>query len=99
MSPHKTPSDDTSRQKLLGRLRTVEGHLRGVIQMVESDAYCIDVLQQTKAVHAALAKIEGILLDRHLHHCVTAAVKSEKRAERERVIGELLDVFEARRRG
>lgn len=96
---HKGPDDAVSTAKLLARLRSVEGHLRGVTQMVENDAYCIDILQQTKAIHAALSKVEGILLDRHLHHCVSKAVRSEAPAERERVIAELLDVFESQRRG
>ncbi len=97
--PRHGPSDVASTEKLLARLRSVEGHLRGVTQMVEADAYCIDILQQTKAIHAALSKIEGILLDRHLHHCVSQAVRSDEPRERERVIAELLDVFEARRKG
>jgi DNA-binding FrmR family transcriptional regulator len=64
--------------------------------MVEEDEYCIDVLRQTKAIHAALSKVEGMLLDRHLRHCVTTAVRTEKPHERDRVIAELLDVFEAK---
>lgn len=98
--PHtqKAPDDPAGRQKVLARLRSLEGHLRGITQMVESDAYCVDILQQTKAIHAALTKVEGLLLDRHLHHCVTAAVQSKAPTERERVIAELLDIFEASRR-
>ena len=38
----------------LRRLKTIEGHLRGVIRMVEQDAYCIDVIRQIQAVEAAL---------------------------------------------
>ena len=64
--------------------------------MVEEDEYCIDVLRQTKAIHAALSKVEGMLLDRHLRHCVATAVQSDKPRERDRVIAELLDVFEAK---
>ena len=67
--------------------------------MVEDDVYCIDVLQQTKAVHAALAKVESQLLDRHLQHCVQSALRSDSPVQRERVLGELLDVFAGRRRG
>lgn len=94
-SLHPAPSDSPGKEKVLARLRSIEGHLRGVMQMVEDDGYCIDVLQQTKAIHGALSKVENLLLDRHLHHCVTTAVRSEKPQERERVIAELLDVFEA----
>lgn len=94
-SPHPGPNDPASKDKILARIRSVEGHLRGVLQMVEEDGYCIDVLHQTKAIHAALSKVESLLLDRHLHHCVATAVQSEKPQERERVIAELLDIFEA----
>jgi len=97
MSGRHGPEDPHAKQKILARLKSVEGHLRGVVQMVEKDDYCIDVLRQTKAIHAALAKVETLLLDRHLHHCVSTAVRSDDADERERVITELLDVFEAKR--
>ena len=96
MSSRHGPHDDDGRQNVLTRLRSVEGHLRGVAQMIEEDAYCIDVLRQTKAIHAALSKVEGLLLDRHLHHCVTTAVRSDKPRERERVLTELVALFEAK---
>lgn len=91
-------STDQSRTKILARLRSAEGHLRSVIAMVEREEYCIDVLRQTSAVRAAIAKVEDLLLERHLHHCVSDAVRSDDEADRERVIGELLDLFEAKRR-
>jgi DNA-binding FrmR family transcriptional regulator len=90
------PDDAAAKEKILARLRSVEGHLRGVLAMVEADDYCVDVLRQAKAIHAALAKVETLLLDRHLQHCVTTAVRSDKPQERERVIAELLDLFEAK---
>ncbi|MDB4943649.1 MAG: hypothetical protein JWP97_3183 [Labilithrix sp.] len=89
------PADPVAKKDALARLRSIEGHMRGVIQMVEDDGYCIDVLQQTKAIHAALSRIETLLLERHLHHCVATAIRSDKPRERERVVGELLDVFRA----
>ena len=90
------PQTPDANAAILSRLRSVEGHVRAVIQMVEKDGYCIDVLRQTKAIHAALSKVESLLLDRHLHHCVTTAVRSEQPRERKRVIVELLDIFEAK---
>lgn len=87
--------DPRSREKILARLRSVEGHVRGVIEMVEREAYCIDVIRQTKAVQAALDKVDALLLERHLNHCVSRAIRSERAADRERVIAELLDVFAA----
>jgi DNA-binding FrmR family transcriptional regulator len=91
--------DPQAKQKILARLRSIEGHLGGIIRMVEEDAYCIDVLKQTKAVQSALNKVNAMLLERHLNHCVTTAIRSDDPRERERVIGELIEVFEAGGRG
>lgn len=88
-------ADPRGKQEILARLRSIEGHVRGVMRMVEEDAYCIDVLKQTKAIHSALDRVNALLLERHLHHCVTTAIRSEDPQERERVIAELLEVFEA----
>jgi CsoR family transcriptional regulator, copper-sensing transcriptional repressor len=92
------PHDPNAQAKILARLRSAEGHLRSVVAMVERDDYCIDVLRQTSAVRAAIAKVENLLLERHLAHCVSAAVRSDDEAERERVLGELVDLFEATKR-
>ena len=76
------------------RLKTIEGHLRGVIRMVEEDAYCIDVIRQIQAVEAALNKVSGMILEEHLNSCVITAVKGEDTNERQRVLKEILEVFE-----
>ncbi|PDV96404.1 metal-sensitive transcriptional regulator [Candidatus Chloroploca asiatica] len=81
---------------LLKRLKTIEGHVRGVQRMVEADTYCINLLNQTRAIRQALASLDQRILDEHLHTCVTTAIQSESLDERERVVRELLDVFEAR---
>lgn len=96
--PRKAPIDATAKDKILARLRSIEGHVRSIVDMVQSDAYCIDVLQQTTAVRSAVAKVETILLERHLEHCVQRAGRSGDAKEREQVLRELLEVFEAGRR-
>jgi len=78
----------------LKRLKTVEGHLRGVIRMVEEDAYCIDVIRQIQAVEAALNKVSSIILEDHLNSCVITAIKGDDKSERERVLKEITEVFE-----
>lgn len=88
---HEDPGTDD----ILRRLRSVEGHVRGVGRMVEEDVYCMDVLNQVLAVQRALKKVSGLLLDRHLHHCVTRAIRGEDDDERERVIDEILEAFHA----
>ena len=80
---------------VLKRLKIVAGHLNGVIRMVEQDAYCIDVMRQIQAVESALNKISGQILEGHLNSCVITAVQGEDPAERERVLKEVLEVYEA----
>lgn len=83
------------KQQLLNRLKTIEGHVRGVQRMVDEDAYCIDILKQTQAIQRALEKFNSIILANHLNGCVTTALRGEQPEERERVVHELLQVFDA----
>jgi DNA-binding FrmR family transcriptional regulator len=85
----------THKQDVLNRLKTIEGHVRGVQRMVEADTYCIDLLKQTRAIQQALAKLDSVILDEHLRTCVTTAILSEDVDERERVVNELMQVYEA----
>jgi len=78
----------------LRRLKTIEGHLRGVIRMVEQDAYCIDVIRQIQAVEAALNKASSQILENHLNSCVITAVQGNDKKERERVLKEITEVFD-----
>src|SRR6266508_6630625 len=83
------------KHELLTRLKTIEGHVRGVQRMVEQDTYFIDVLKQTQAIQRALDKFNSLVLAEHLNGCVTTAIRGEEPQERERVVTELLQVFEA----
>jgi DNA-binding FrmR family transcriptional regulator len=76
------------------RLKTIEGHLRGIIRMVEEDAYCIDVIRQVQAVESALNKVSAQILEGHLNSCVITAIQGEDQSERERVLKEITEVFE-----
>jgi DNA-binding FrmR family transcriptional regulator len=58
----------------LKRLRRIEGQVRGLQRMVESDSYCIDVLTQVSAATKALESVALLLLEEHLAHCVAEAV-------------------------
>lgn len=82
------------REKIIKRLKSVEGHIRGIQRMVEEDKYCIDVIKQILAVKSAVDKVSAMILKSHLESCVTKAIKSNKQPEKERVVAELLDVFE-----
>lgn len=86
--------DEKLRQELLSRLKSIEGHIRGVQRMVEQDRYCVDILDQTAAVHRALEKVDLIILENHLESCVSTAIRGDDPAERQRVLRELLALFQ-----
>ena len=86
---------DERRLDILRRLKSVEGHVRGVERMVDEGAYCIDIVNQVLAIQRALKKVSGLVLDQHLHHCVTKAIQGTGGQEKEQVLGELIQVFEA----
>jgi len=81
-------------ENTIRRLKTVEGHLRGIIRMVEEDKYCIDVIRQIQAVEAALNKISSQILENHLNSCVITAIQGNDKKERERVLKEITEVFD-----
>jgi DNA-binding FrmR family transcriptional regulator len=82
------------RQGLVNRLKSIEGHVRGIQRMVDEDAYCIEIMNQNLAVQRALEKVNTLILERHLQTCVTMAIQGDDPAERERVIDEIMSVFE-----
>jgi len=78
---------------VLKRLKTIEGHIRGIENMVDEGAYCVDVIRQIQAVQGALNKISTMILEDHLNTCVITAIRGEDLAERERVLKEISELF------
>jgi DNA-binding FrmR family transcriptional regulator len=87
-------SEETT-DSILNRLKSIEGHVRGIERMVEGGNYCIDIVNQILAVQRALQKVNSMVLDRHLHTCVTTAIRGEDPDQRERIIDEIMGVFDA----
>lgn len=85
--------DAETKKMATRRLASAAGHLKGVERMVGEDAYCIDIIRQIQAVQAALHKVSLILLDAHLHGCVSEVVNGNDPAERERLLQEVTSVF------
>jgi DNA-binding FrmR family transcriptional regulator len=81
-------------EMVVKRLKSIAGHVNGIERMVTEDAYCIDVIKQVQAVQAALNKVNDLILENHLNTCVIEAVRGDNKKDRERVIGEIVDVFE-----
>ena len=63
---------------MLNRLSRIEGQVRGIRKMVESDAYCPDILIQVSAVNAALNSFNKVLLAEHIRTCVTEDIREGK---------------------
>lgn len=86
--------DDVTKKKVTQRLASAAGHIKGIERMVNDDIYCIDVIKQIQAVQAALDKISTMILDNHLHTCVTTAIQGDDPEERQRVLTEITGVFD-----
>ena len=70
------------RQGIINRLKSIEGHVRGVQRMGDEDVYCIDIINQNLAVQRALERVNGLILERHLQTCVTTAIKGDDPADK-----------------
>jgi CsoR family transcriptional regulator, copper-sensing transcriptional repressor len=79
-----------NKQDVLKRLNYIEGHLGGIRKMIEEDKYCVDILRQTYAVRKAIEKLELLLLEGHLHHCVSEGIANGRGDE---VIEELVQLY------
>ena len=77
----------------LNRLARIEGQVRGIARMIETERYCIDILNQIQAVKAALGRVEGEILKEHADHCVAEAMASGDRLEQRTKLNELVELF------
>jgi CsoR family transcriptional regulator, copper-sensing transcriptional repressor len=78
------------KQEVLKRLNYIEGHLGGIRKMIEEDKYCVDILRQTYAVRKAIEKLEGLLVESHLHTCVPEGIADGRG---DAVIEELVQLY------
>lgn len=73
---HFRHSYTRDRGKLLNRLRRIEGQARGVQRLVESEAYCLDILQQVDALKSAADQVAMLVLEDHIAGCLTHAIET-----------------------
>ncbi len=71
----------------------LSGHLQGIKKMIENDGYCIDVIEQSRAVCAAIKKVNQMILENHLNTCVAKAIKGKSEKEKQKKIKEILELF------
>lgn len=72
------------------RLKIAKGHLEKVIEMVDKNEYCIDVINQSRAVQSALKEVDALLLENHLKTCVVDHIKQGSTQE---TVEEVMKVF------
>ena len=68
--------DEIELKSLINRLARIEGQIRGIRNMLENDAYCVDILTQVMAAHSALNGFNKELLSSHIKTCVADGVKN-----------------------
>ncbi len=73
---HDTPGYADRKGDYLKRMKRIEGQVRGIERMIESDTYCIDILTQVSAVTKALQAVALGLVDEHMSHCVLDAARA-----------------------
>ncbi|MBQ9247400.1 MAG: metal-sensing transcriptional repressor [Ruminococcus sp.] len=88
LSQKKTERSEEEKKKLMNRLSRIEGQIRGIRQMVENDAYCVDILTQSAAAKSAFSAFNKELLRRHMESCVVRDIKND-----EADLDELMDII------
>ncbi len=85
-----TPRTNDEKQKVINRLKRIEGQVRGIQKMVEDDRYCVDILVQISAIQSALKNVGFAITERHINHCVSDAIRQ---GEGKVTIEELMEVL------
>jgi CsoR family transcriptional regulator, copper-sensing transcriptional repressor len=84
-----------NKQKLIRRLKIIEGQVRGLQAMVESDKYCIDIITQTSAIKQALSGVENSLMESHLGTCLVHQIQ---KGQTDKATKEILKVYGLKRK-
>ena len=85
----------TNKQKLVRRLKILEGQVRGIQNMIEKDSYCIDVITQTSAIKQGFSNVEDMLMKSHLGHCLIDQIK---KGQTDKATQEILKVYQLKRK-
>lgn len=85
----------SNKQKIIRRLKILEGQVRGLQNMIEQNIYCIDIITQTSAIKQGLSNVEDMLLESHLGHCL---VNQIKRGQTGQATEEILKVYKLKRK-
>ena len=83
------------KQKIIRRLKIIEGQIRGLQKLIDNDIYCIDVITQTSAVKQGLSNVEDLLMEGHIGHCL---INQIRKGETTKATAEILKVYKLKRK-
>jgi DNA-binding FrmR family transcriptional regulator len=79
--------------KQLTRIKKIAGQVAGIQKMVQEERYCVDILTQIKAAKSALQSLESVILEEHLHHCLSHAAASKDKSVMDEKIAEITELL------
>ena len=85
----------TNKEKLIRRLKIIEGQVRGLQKMVDENIYCIDIITQTSAIKQGLSNIEDVLMEGHLGHCL---INQIQKGQTKKATAEMLKVYKLKKK-
>lgn len=86
---HFRHSYSKDKSQLVRRLARIEGQVRGITRMIEREEYCVDILQQTSALRAAVDSLAVLVLEDHVQGCVRTAAEQ---GNADKYVEEVVDV-------
>jgi DNA-binding FrmR family transcriptional regulator len=78
------------KKKVIRRLQIAQGQMKGLVQMIEDEKYCVDVITQSSAIKEALSGIENLMLENHL---TTHVLHQMKSGREKKAVGEIINIF------
>jgi DNA-binding FrmR family transcriptional regulator len=82
------------KKRSLHRVKILEGQVRGLAKMIESEEYCMDIITQSLAIQKSLGSLNKLVAENHIKTHVTHSLASEDELKREQALQELLNIFE-----
>ena len=89
--------NETSKSKLIKRLRRIEGQVRGVQSMLEEERDCRDIMQQLTAIHSAIQSTSRVFFRDYASMCLTEMDQDQNisiEEKREKMVKEMIDLLD-----
>ena len=85
---------DDIKKRALHRTKIIEGQIRGLHKMIESEEYCMDIITQSLAIQKSLGSLNKLIVENHLRTHVSHMMRSDNPEQNQKAVDEMLKVFE-----